>query len=165
MWEWCKSEKKVLILRGSGDTHMRHSRVESSLFCQICTTPTQNACSWRLLAAPGARARGAPTRARRRQPPPGNTFSSAREHLQLRPGTPSGLLRSLKVCNCRQFWPSEAQICATVDNSSPRKLKSEQLSSIIALGCSNVGHCRQYCSWGLKPRSQDPGVGGSGGSQ
>ena len=132
-----------MILRGSGDTHMRHSRVESSLFCQICTTPTQNACSWRLLAAPGARAPGGAAQ----EPPPGNTFSSAREHLQLRPGTPSGLLRSLKVCNCRQFWPSEAQICATVDNSSPRKLKSEQLSSIIALGCSNVRNCRQYCSW------------------
>ena len=151
-----------MILRGSGDTHMRHSRVESSRFFSNLHHPHTE---YLLLAAPGARARGAPTRARRRQPPPGNTFSSAREHLQVRLGTPSGPLRGLKVCNCRQFWPSEAQNCATVDNSSPWRLKSQQLSSIIALGCSNVGHCRQYCSWGLKPRSQDPGVGGSGGSQ
>ena len=41
MWEWCKSDKQVKILRESGACGCRHSHVESSLFSQICTTPTQ----------------------------------------------------------------------------------------------------------------------------
>ena len=41
MWEWCTSEKKVAILRESGACGCPHSHIESSLFCQICTTPTQ----------------------------------------------------------------------------------------------------------------------------
>ena len=157
---WCTSDKTVMILRGSGDTHMRHSRVESSLFCQICTTPTQNACSWRLVA-----------RARVGEPPRSRPGASTWEHLQLRPGTPSAppgntfrspqKLKSVQLStilalggsnlrNCRQFQPLEAQKSATVVNYSSRVLKCAQLSSILLLG--------------LKPRSQDPGVGGSGGS-
>ena len=143
----CKSDKK------SDDStwEWRHPHAPLSRRIFTCLSDLHHShTECLLLAAPGgswrARAWGSRPGAAQ-EPPPGNTFSSAREHLQLRPGTPSGLLRSLKVCNCRQFWPSEAQICATVDNSSPRKLKSEQLSSIIALGCSNVRNCRQYCSW------------------
>ena len=30
-WEWRQSLKQVMILRESGDTHMRHSRTECSL--------------------------------------------------------------------------------------------------------------------------------------
>ena len=41
MWEWCTSDNKVSILRESGACGCRHSHVESTLFSQICTTPTQ----------------------------------------------------------------------------------------------------------------------------
>ena len=42
-------------------------------------------------------------------------------------------LGASNLCNCRQFWPPGAQICATVVNSGPRGLRSVQLSSIMAL--------------------------------
>ena len=50
-WEWCTSEKKVTIMRGSGDTHMRHSHVESTLFSSnVHHSHTESL----LRAAPGA---------------------------------------------------------------------------------------------------------------